>query len=115
MRLPEPGEERMERWWNGVQELFAQEHAIFWAHLSRFNSLLMVLNVSMFFLTGLVSQGYYYTCYSLVALGCVGGGMLIPTRLVCDLRYYCFYLVMEGGGIYFLVASIVFRLNHPGA
>jgi len=31
----------------------------------------------MFFLTGLVEKGYYYTYYSLICLGAVGVGVLI--------------------------------------
>ena len=44
---------------------FVSDHAVYWNNLSRLNNLLIIMNISMFFLTGLISQGYYYTFYSL--------------------------------------------------
>ena len=44
---------------------FVNDHVLLWGNLSRLNGLLIILNISMFFLTGLVAQGYYYTFYSL--------------------------------------------------
>ncbi|MGB3212305.1 MAG: hypothetical protein WBB19_16505 [Desulforhopalus sp.] len=61
------------------KEWFGAEHVLFWSNLSRLNGLIIILNISLFFLTGLVAQGYYYTFYSMVCLGTVGFGMIIPT------------------------------------
>lgn len=47
---------------------FTGNYVLFWTNLSRLNSLLVILNISMFFMTGLVNQGYYYTFYSLVGV-----------------------------------------------
>ena len=38
--------------------------AIFRSNLFRFNGLLIILYISMFFLSGLVSRGTYFTFYS---------------------------------------------------
>lgn len=81
---------------------------VYWGHLSRINNLLVIMNISMFFLTGLVTQGYYYTFISLLFLGIVGIGMLIPTRLIEKLWYYLVYLIFEIIGLYFLLSSILY-------
>jgi len=39
--------------------------------------------MTLFFLTGLVAKGYYYTCYSLLGLGLVGGGRLADSDGMC--------------------------------
>jgi hypothetical protein len=43
---------------------FEADYAIFWNNLSRLNNLIVVINISMFFLTGLVAKGYYYTFFT---------------------------------------------------
>lgn len=49
-----------------LQCRFAPQAGRQWGHLSRMTNLLIVLNVSLFFLTNLVTQqGYYYTFYSI--------------------------------------------------
>jgi len=70
---------------------------------------LIILNISLFFLTELVTrQGYYYTFFSLLCLGVVAIGLLIPLGLVNRLWYYCIFLFAELVAIYFLTASIWF-------
>jgi hypothetical protein len=44
-----------------LQSVFDADHLLFWNNLSRLNNLLVVMNISMFFLTGLVAKGYFYT------------------------------------------------------
>ena len=92
-------------------EWFRAEHILFWSNLSRLNGLLIILNISLFFLTGLVAKGYYYTCYSLVGLGLVGVGLLVPTKLVRNIKYYWLFLVVEFVAIYFLVTSIIYWIR----
>ena len=75
---------RMEK----IRHSFDADHAHYWSNLSRINNLLVIMNISMFFLTGLVSRGYFYTCYSLVCLGAVGMGVLVPTAMIRNLLYY---------------------------
>jgi hypothetical protein len=84
----------------------------YWSNLSRINNLLVIMNISMFFLTGLVAKGYFYTCYSVVCLGVVGMGVLIPTTLIRRLWYYWTFLVVELSGVYFLVASVIYWVKH---
>ena len=95
-------------WYQRQQKSFEKDHQFFWSNLSRINNLLVILNVSMFFLTGLIAKGYYYTYYSLIGLAVVGIGMLIPTALIRNIWYYLVYLLLEFVSIYFLVASILF-------
>lgn len=94
-----------------AEQWFRAEHVLFWSNLSRLNGLLIILNISLFFLTGLVAKGYYYTCYSLLGLGLVGVGMLIPTKLVRNIVYYWLFIVVELIAIYFLVTSIIFWIR----
>ena len=44
-----------------LQRAFDTDHANYWSNLSRINNLLVIMNISMFFLTGLVAKGYFYT------------------------------------------------------
>jgi hypothetical protein len=99
---------RYEIWENS----FDGNHVNFWSHLSRFNNLLVLMNISMFFLTGLVTRGYYYTFYSLICLGVVGMGVLVPTRLIRRLWYYWLFLGVELSGLYYLVASMIYWVKN---
>ena len=94
---------------------FDADHVNFWSQLSRFNNLLIILNVSMFFLTGLVAKGYFFTFYSLICLGVVGMGVLLPTALIHRLWYYWIFFSIELLGLYFLVASMIYWVNHSAA
>ena len=80
---------------------------MYWSILSRLTSLLIILNISMFFLTGRVTrQNYFYTFYSLMFLILVYLGALLPLGLLGRLWYYAFFLAAEGMGTYFFVASV---------
>jgi len=91
---------------------FDTDHMNFWSNLSRVNNLLVIMNISMFFLTGLVARGYYFTFYSLICLGIVAMGSLVPTRLIRKLWYYWMFLVVELIGLYFLVASVLYFIRN---
>lgn len=91
-----------------LDDAFDADHMNFWSNLSRVNNLLVIMNISMFFLTGLVTRGYYYTFYSLICLMVVGMGSLVPTTLIRKLSYYWIFLAVELIGLYFLVASILY-------
>ena len=95
------------------QPSFDADHVLFWSNLSRLNGLLVILNISMFFMTGLVANGYYYTFYSLIGLSVVGIGMVVPTALVRRLWYYLVFLVFEGIGFSIFAASIIYWIRHP--
>lgn len=95
-----------------IQKAFDGTHANYWATLSRSNNLMVIMNISMFFLTGLVSKGYYFTFYSLNCLFFVGVGVLVPTGLVRRLWYYWVFLCVEFLGLYFLVASVAYWVKN---
>jgi hypothetical protein len=98
-----------------LEDVFDADHVIFWSNLSRLNNLMVILNISMFFLTGLIAKGYYFTFYSLVCLCGVGVGILIPTTLIRRLWYYRLFLIVELIGLYFLLTSLIYWVkNGPG-
>jgi hypothetical protein len=89
------------------QQHFGRFAEGYWSHLSRLTNLLIVLNISLFFLTNLVTkQGYYYTFYSLLCLAIASLGPLLPIGLLDRLWYYLVFMTSEMVGIYFLVTSI---------
>ncbi len=89
-----------------LEKHFVSHAVSHWAHLSRINNLLIVLNISMFFLTDLViRQGYYYTYYSLSFLALTVMGPLIGFGLLNRLWYYSIFVLSEMAGSYFLIAS----------
>ena len=94
---------------------FNTDHVNFWSNLSRLNNLLIIVNISMFFLTGLVARGYFYTFYSLICLGVVAVGVLVPTTLIRRLWYYWIFLAIELFGVYFLVASVIYWIENGSA
>ncbi len=87
---------------------FKTHMVIFWANLARLNNLLIILNVTLFFLTGLVAQGYTYTFISIGCFGVVAILMIIPVPFVNRLWFYLLNLTIELIGIYFLVASVIY-------
>jgi hypothetical protein len=91
---------------NHFNKTFAIDYQAYWGHLSRLTNLLVILNISLFFLTELVTKfSYYFTFYSLMALGLVQCGLLLPLGLLNRLWYYLLFLALEGVGAYFLVVS----------
>lgn len=105
-----PGASRHTR----LGEHFARQQAIYWANLARTTGLLVILNVSLFFVTGLVThQGYWYTYVSLATLGAIYFLMLVPLGLTERLSTYVVCLVLRAIAVYFLVASVVYWVRHP--
>jgi len=94
---------------NKLNDSFEKQMAIYWSNLSRTTNLLILLNISLFFVTELViKKGYYYTYYSLFLLLIVKIGLLVPFGLLNRLWYYCIYLALEFLAIYFLLSSVWF-------
>jgi hypothetical protein len=110
-----PGEKSapaMSRAMYAILEGSFKEHlAVFWANLSRLNNLLIILNISMFFLTGLVSMGYFFTFFSIGCFSIVALLTIVPVARISRLWYYLLTLFFEFAGMYFLIASIVFWLQ----
>jgi hypothetical protein len=91
---------------------FGNYMPIFWANFSRLNNLLIIINISMFFLSGLVSKGYFYTFYSIGCFSLVAILTILPFPFIGKLWFYCLNLLIELAGIYFLVASIVYWVRN---
>ncbi len=90
-----------------IKDSFQDQKEIYWENLSHLTSLLIVLNLSMFFVTELVTkQGYFYTYYSLLCLGIVHIGLIVPFGLLHRLWYYLIFLAFESIAIYFFVVSV---------
>ena len=95
-----------------LQTHFDNHNNIYWMNLSRFTALLIILNISLFFVTELVTrQGYYYTYFSLLALFAVEFALLVPVGLVDKLWYYGIFLAAEIIALYFLVSSVWFWVS----
>ncbi len=54
----------------------------------------------------MTTKGYYYTFYSLLYLGIVEFGLLVPLGLMQKFWYYCLYLLFEIIALSFLVTSV---------
>lgn len=94
------------------KESFKDHHDIYWAHLSRMTNVLIIVNISLFFVSNLVNtDGYFYTYISLIFLGLIGFGILLPVGFFDRLSYYLFYLVLLFISNYFLVSSIVYWIQ----
>lgn len=94
-----------------LAESYDKYLVILWSNLSRLNNLFIILNISMFFLSGLVSQGYTYTFYSISCFLTVAILTILPVAYVGRLWFYllnCFIVVV---GIYFFIASIAFWVS----
>ena len=90
-----------------INRSFGENRVIYWSNLARFNNLLIILNISLFFLTELVTRdGYYYTYYSLCFLLVTAFGCLFPLGLVDRLWYYGLFLFSEVVAMYFLITSV---------
>ena len=89
-----------------ISQDFAAHYGTYWANLARLNNLLIILNISLFFVTELVTQGYYYTFFSLLLSGVVYVGLLIPVGRTGRVGYYLFFVACEAGAVYFVVASV---------
>ena len=97
-----------------IDESFKNYMVIFWANLSRLNNLLIILNITMFFLSGLIAQGYFYTFYSIGCFAFVAILTILPVPFISRLWFYLLNLIVEFIGIYFLVASIIYWVRAGG-
>jgi len=95
-----------------IEMSYEKSVVIYWAILSRINNLMVVLNISIFFLSGLVSRGYYYTFYSIGCCFLVAMLAIIPLSFINRLWFYFVNLLIEFVGIYFLTASIIFWVRN---
>jgi hypothetical protein len=86
---------------------YAEQHPVLHGNLSRFTGLLIMLNVTLFFVNGaVIDEGYYYTFYSLGVLAAVEASLIIPHGLFDRLWFYALTLLVEAIGLYFLTSSV---------
>ena len=99
-----------------ISQDFAAHYGTYWGNLARLNNLLIVLNVSLFFVSELVTQGYYYTYFSLLLTAIVYVGLVVPLGKTGRVGYYLLFVACEIGAIYFVVASVWYwiRTNKMG-
>jgi len=98
--------------YSNIEMSYEKYMVIYWASISRINNLMIILNIRMFFLSGLVSRGYYYTFYSIGCCFLVAILAVIPLPVINRLWFYLVNLMMEFVGIYFLTASIIYWVSH---
>ncbi len=104
------------RIWNRCDRCFQDQNSILWPHLSRTINLLVILNISLFFLTGAVTrQGYYFPLISLCLLALANFLILLPLGLQARLPFYFLVMSLCLVAAWFLGASILYWLKHGGA
>ncbi len=90
-----------------LERSFDENKIVYWSNLDRTSNLLILLNFTLFFVSKLViTQGYYYTYYSLMLILITKVGTLLPLGLLNRLWYYLVMLLFEFVAIYFLTSSI---------
>ncbi|MEQ2005365.1 MAG: hypothetical protein ABMA26_01105 [Limisphaerales bacterium] len=103
------------RIWNRCEACFLEQNSILWPHLSRTINLLVIVNVSLFFLTGAVTrQGYYFPLIALCLLAAANFLILLPLGLQARLPFYSLVMILCLLAAWFLGASILYWLKHGG-
>lgn len=84
---------RWKRIWDCCDQCFREQNSILWPHLSRTINLLVIVNISLFFLTGGVTRSaYYFPLISLCLLALANLLILLPLGLQARLPFYFFGL-----------------------
>ena len=95
--------------WKILDEKYREDHVMYQDHLQHMNHIITLLNVSLFFVTELVTKhGYYYTIISLLLLGIVQVALVLPFGLMKTLKGYCLFLVIELIALYFFLSSVTY-------
>ena len=102
------------RWYANAAGEFRANHGLYWSNLAHLNNLLAILNISLFFMTGLVAQGYFFTYFSLGAIMLVALITLLPLPCARRLGFYLGCLLLEGIALYLLVASAAYWVQMGG-
>jgi hypothetical protein len=93
--------------WNRCDRCFHEQNVFLWPHLSRAIGLMVVLNTSLFFLTGAVTHGgYYYPVIALVLLAIAKFLILLPLGFQARLPFYMIVLGLWIAAGWLLGASI---------
>jgi len=95
--------------WKRMDAIFRDNYVMYQDHLQHATQLMILLNITLFFLTELVTKhGYYYTFISLGMLGCVQLALVMPFGFMRTLKSYCIFLLIEAIGVYFFLSSVVY-------
>ena len=92
--------------WKCCEECFLKDYDVLWSALSRNSNLLVILNISLFFLTEAVRSGGYY--FPLISVGIIAVSILLtllPLGWHRSMRFYLVNLVL------FLAAGTMFVLS----
>jgi hypothetical protein len=73
---------------------------IYRANLSRINNLMIILNISIFFLSGLVSRGYYYIFYAIDCCFLVAILAIVPLSFIHRPWFYLVNLCQSNLPLY---------------
>ena len=105
----------LRRMWASCDRCFHEQYAVLWPNLSRVLSLLAMLNISLFFLTGAVTRGgYYYPVISLAVLAAAELLILLPFGWQARLGFYFTVLGLCLVAAWFLGSSIIYWLHTEG-
>ncbi len=105
----------LRRMWSHCDRCFHEQYAVLWPNLSRVLSLLVVLNISLFFLNGAVTRGgYYYPVISLAVLAAAELLTLLPLGWQARLGFYLLVLGLCFVAAWFLGSSIVYWMHTEG-
>jgi len=100
------------RLWDRCNQIFQEQSVYLWPHLSRAINLMVIVNVSLFFLTGTVRHGYYFPIISLCLLALATLLILLPLGLQKELPFYFAVMGLCLTAGWFLAASIVYWFKH---
>lgn len=104
----------MKQLYRHYEQIYQKNRSILWPNLGRLNNLLVIVNISMFFLSGLVAKGYFFTFFSLVCLAIVATLLILPLPCLDKLWYYLLCLALEFTALYFLISSLVYWVKRGG-
>ncbi len=94
---------------------YKENYQLYLDHMQQFNHLLILLNISFFFVTELViKENYYFTYFSLAALGLIQLLVLLPFRWIKNYKFYLFLLFLMMVAGYFFIASVVYWVKIGG-
>lgn len=98
--------------WKHCDRCFHEQNIFLWPHLSRAIGLMVVLNTSLFFLTGAVTHGgYYYPIIALVLLAIAKLLILLPLGFQARLPFYMIVLALWIAAAWLLGASLIHWLR----
>jgi len=110
---PVDGSTWFARMWQECQSCLHDNLDVLLGNLSRATNLLVILNVSLFFLTGRVGVGgYTWPLCSLVILGALQLLLVLPLGLNRRLGFYLVMVALWCVAGFFFAGSVLYWLRH---